>query len=203
MAKKRNRVLNKKFRTSSSFKILKLNMTNKSINKDGHYVDKTKTRKRAAISQGCELMHAQGMLEIPSNKQTTQKMSHDFLHSIGYTVTISEEDFTLVDSQTPDDPFANFLLENIEPIEDTDIMLIDLTKSFPNQFDPIYVADDHVPSDLQEHVFNMTAEMAEKLDLVNVANDFSGKAVMKTSPPNTSRYFNNEQISTALRGLKR
>tara|TARA_B100000941_G_C28430614_1_gene514019 strand:+ start:413 stop:1015 length:603 start_codon:yes stop_codon:yes gene_type:complete len=198
-----SKVLNKKFRTSKNFKILKLNLSNQKITKDGQYVNKLKTRKRATIAKGCELMQSQGMLEVPSNKQTTQKMSHDFLHSIGYTVTISEQNFSLVDSQTIDSPFGNFLINNVQVIEDMEISLLDLTKSFPNQFDPIYIADEQEPTSLQHHVFNMTQEEAEKLDLVNIAQDFSATAIVNTPPTATSRYFNNEQIKIGLKETQR
>jgi hypothetical protein len=192
----------KNFRTSSSFKVIKLSMTNKKIDKNGGYVDKTKTRKRASIQKGSDLMQQQGMLEVSPTKQTTQRMSHNLLHSIGYTVTISEQEYSLVDSQSADDPFADFLVENIEPIEDMEIMLLDLTKSFPNQFDPIYIADDQEPADLQPHISNMTQQTAESLDLVNVANDFSGLAIAQTNSLNTSRYFNNQQIGIGLKASR-
>ena len=199
---KRKRVP-KNFRTSGAFKVVKLNMSNKKLDKNGQYVDKSKLRKRASIQKGSELLQQQGLIDMPSNKQTTQRMSHNMLHSLGYTVTISEQDFTLVDSQTADDPFADFLLANVEPIDDMEIMLIDLTKSFPNQFDPIYIVDEQEPSSLQPKISDMTQEMAESLDLVNLANDFSGLAIGQTNSLNTSRYFNNQQIGIGLNALKR
>ena len=190
------------YRSSSAFKTLKCSMTNKKVAKNGELIDQARLRKRSCIKKANQLMEQQGLLEIPASKQTTQKMSHDFMCSIGYTVTISEQEYTLVDSQSEDDMFDTFLVANIQPIENMDIVTIDLTKSFPNQFDPLYVADDHMPESLQSNPSAMSREMVENLDLVNTAMDFSSLAVTKTNSLSTSRYFNNEKINIGVRATK-
>jgi hypothetical protein len=75
-------------------------------------------------------------------------------------------------------------------------------QSFPNECDPIYQMDDNLPDSMQEVGNFIPLKMAETLDLVSSGYSIGNVGMQVTPAGTTSRYFNNQQVSSVVKGLK-
>jgi len=188
------------YRSTKEFKKLKVAMSSKKV-KTGNISNLAATPKRYRINRAGEVLAHQGMKQQDQQKATTERKAHDLLHACGFSVQISQQDYNLVDSVVEaleiDDPLTSnvsinhALNHNIEMVE-----------NFPNPNDPIYEPDNTQPHQFQVANTYMSIATAENLDLVATGNLISGMGLVRTNSHQTSRYFNNQQVSLALKETK-
>ena len=193
------------FRRSSAFKTTKMNLGSSVYNRNGEFVDKKMTPKRASITAGCEILASQGCLELTPDPQTTQRKSHDLLHALGYTVEVSEENFSLVDSVQEQVEMADYLtdLKPAQLVTHPMVTTSGLAQNFTDPYNAIYQPDDHVESQFRKKTGYTNQSVNEVLDLVNTANSFTAMGVKHMPLQQTSRYWQDGRVALATTRGKR
>ena len=193
------------FRSKPEFKKMKLSMSSKKISKDGSVTDMSQLKKRATIQRASQVLNHSGLMDSSAlpNATGTERYANDLLNAMGYSVQVQQQEYTLVSSQIDFEPILNPSIADEIPSIYLNNHPMEIIKSFPNPFDPIYTPDEDQPSLLQPHISVMDAATAATLDLVNTANVFANMGLMQTKPTSTSRYFNNREVGIALKATKR
>jgi len=188
------------YRNTDEFKKLKITMSSKKFSEGGTR-NLSATPNRYRIGRAGDVLAQQGMKQKDPNKATTEKKSHDLLHACGFSVQVSQQNYNLVDSTVEALEIENPLTNNAY----VNHMLnhnIEMVENFPNPNDPIYEPDNTLPHQLQVANTYMSITTAQSLDLVATGNMISAMGLSNTHSTQTSRYFNNSQVSKALKDTK-
>tara|TARA_R110002074_G_scaffold253452_4_gene425524 strand:- start:96 stop:680 length:585 start_codon:yes stop_codon:yes gene_type:complete len=187
-------------RRSKQFKRNKIAMSSLSLS-NGEFKPLGVTPKRYAIERASDNLRMRGYMPEKTVKPTTDRMAFEMMHAIGYTIEVGQQDLTLID-ETPEEP--QLFETNYTATEEGMNMVtqnIDMLKSFANQNDPIYQTDDNPPFSLQTQGNFIPLGVAETLDLVSSGRVLGSTGMRPTKLLQTSRYFNNQEVSQTAKRM--
>jgi len=186
-------------RFSKSFKKNKILLSSISMS-EGKFQSLNGTNKRYVTERASATLQKQGLMPEINTNVSTDKIAFEMMHAIGYTVEVGQQNLTLVDDSPNQivEVALNYTAPSINILEQN----MSIMQSFPSECDPIYQMDDNLPDTMQQTGYFIPLKMAETLDLVSSGFAF-GNVGMKVTPiGSTSRYFNNQQVSIAIKSLK-
>lgn len=189
-------------RGSQDFKLMKLRMSGHSFTK-GQSTDMLQTPMRYTTNKASAALNKLGYMKEPRDGVSTDQMAYEMMHAIGYTVKVGNPDYSLVNSQTDDELVENPNISNEQQMASLENENVEMTDQFPNECDPIYQPDDSRPESLRENAAFRDLDEVRAIDLVGTGFAFGNLGLLKTKPNQTSRYFNNQDIGSALKTLNR
>ena len=186
-------------RLSKSFKKKKIALSAISMS-DGKFQVIGTAPKRYTAERASATLQKRGLMPETNMRVSTDRMAFEMMHAVGYTVEVSQQNLTLIDD-SPDkvsEVSLNYTTPDMNILEQT----INIMQSFPNECDPIYQMDDNLPDSMQEVGNFIPLKMAETLDLVSSGYSIGNVGMQITPAGNTSRYFNNQEVSNVVKSLK-
>jgi hypothetical protein len=186
-------------RLSKSFKKGKIALSSISMS-DGKFQSIGTTPKRYVTERATSTLQKRGLMPEINMRSSTDRMAFEMMHAVGYTVEVGQQNLTLIDD-SPDkvsEVSLNYTTPDMNILEQN----INIMQSFPSECDPIYQMDDNLPDSMQEVGNFIPLKMAETLDLVSSGYSIGNVGMQVTPAGTTSRYFNNQQVSSVVKGLK-
>lgn len=167
---------------------------------DGKFQSMDTTPKRYVTERASTNLQKRGLMPEINVPASTDRMALEMMHAVGYTVEAGQQDLTLVDNSP--NKIAEVSLNYTTPDMNILEQNLNIMQSFPNECDPIYQMDDNLPDSMQQVGGFISIEMAQTLDLVSSGFSIGNVGMQITSIGSTSRYFNNQEVSSAIKGLK-
>jgi hypothetical protein len=189
-------------RSSKQFKKTKVAMSSLSLS-NNRFQPLGITPKRYKIERASDNLRMRGFMPQKTVNPTTDRMAFEMMHAIGYTIEVGQQDLTLID-ESPEKPQL-FETNYTAPAKEMNMVTqnIAMTTSFSNQNNPIYQTDDNPPFNLQTQGNFIPLEMAETLDLVSSGCSLGSTGMRPTKLLQTSRYFNNQEVTQTAKRVNR
>jgi hypothetical protein len=186
-------------RQSKSFKKRKITLSAISMS-NGKFQALGATPKRYTTERATANLQKRGLMPEINMQPSTDRMAFEMMHAVGYTVEVGQQNLTLVDSSPNQivEVALNYTTPDISILEQN----MSIMQSFPNECDPIYQMDDNLPDSMQQVGNFIPIEMAQTLDLVSSGYSIGNVGMQNTPAGNTSRYFNNQEVSAASQSLQ-
>jgi hypothetical protein len=186
-------------RLSKSFKKKKIALSAISMS-DGKFQAIGTTPKRYTTERASATLQKRGLMPETNMRVSTDRMAFEMMHAVGYTVEVGQQNLTLIDGSP--NKMAEVSLNYTTPDMNILEQNINIMQSFPNECDPIYQMDDNLPDSMQQVGNFIPIEMAQTLDLVSSGYSIGNVGMQITPAGNTSRYFNNQEVSNVVKSLK-
>ena len=186
-------------RLSQRFKKKKILLSSISMS-DGEFHSMDTAPKRYVTERASGNLQKRGLMPEINMQASTDRVAFEMLHAVGYTVEVGQQDLTLVDNSP--NKIAEVSLNYTTPDMNILEQNLNIMQSFPNECDPIYQMDDKLPDSMQQVGNFIPVEMAQTLDLVSSGFSIGNVGMQITPIRTTSRYFNNQEVSRAIKELK-
>ena len=188
-------------RSSKNFKYIKIMASAITMSNGKLEPSAMITPKRAGSTRASATLQKMGYMPEITEKVSTDRLAFEMLHAIGYTVEVGQQNLTLVDNSPNklEEISLNYTTPDMNILEQN----LNIMQSFPNECDPIYQMDDNLPDSMQQVGNFIPLQTAQTLDLVGTGYVFGALGLSQTPVGQTSRYFNNKDVSTALKRIKR
>jgi hypothetical protein len=186
-------------RLSKEFKKNKVALSAISMS-DGRFQSIATTQKRYVTGRATAVLQKRGLMPEINLRVSTDRMAFEMMHAVGYTVETGQQNLTLIDNSPNNiaEVSLNYTTPDMNILEQN----LNIMQSFPNASDPIYQMDDNLPDSMQQVGNFIPIEMAQTLDLVSSGHSIGNVGMQITPMGNTSRYFNNQEVSNAIKSLK-
>ena len=189
-------------RSSKAFKRMQLRMASNSLT-NGRPTSMLQTPMRHTTNTAASALNQLGYMEEPKSGVSTDQIAYETMNAIGYTVEVGNADYSLVNSQTDDELVENPNISNEQQLASLENEAVEMIDQFPNECDPIYQADDPRPDNMRDIGGFRDMDEVNAIDLVASGHALGNAGLVHTPKNETTKYFNNQSMDSALKGLNR